>query len=343
MKEKQKKKLTEKQKSTILVLCAVLAVPLLSLAALILRAIALFTDFGSGDYFLSLSSLPSAYLFLSLAAVLLFLLFAIIARKRLALAPSPEAAELPLLFSSAFLSLTLAATLIVSVFSVTMTGDPLIAFFHALIAALSGITVAYLSFFLRGIAPAHSLPRTYLSLAPALLSLSVAILLYFDHTTQINAPAKLLSLAAFLALAFAFLIECRYYFASPKPAMRYLTLGIGFYLSISASLPNLIYTLVRGRALVLSSVYDFLMFAFALYLLARLIELLPQRDREAHSIIRNAVATAAEDDTAKDEGETEAPVDGEEEAPLEASNEGKTEEVAAPKKSAKKSKTEKAE
>ncbi len=342
MKDKQKKKLTEKQKNKILILSTVVAVPLLSLAAVIIRALALFTDFDGADYFLSLTSLPSAYLILSLAVVFVVALFAILLRKRMKLSEAQESTELPLLFSSAFLSVTLAATLLVSIFSAISSKDPLISFFHALIAVLAALTVGYLSFFLRGVAPTHSLLRTYLSLSPVLLTLSAAILLYFDHSTQINSPAKLLALAAFLSLALTFLVECRYYFTSPRAAMRYLTLGIGFYLSISASLPNLIYTLARGNALVLSSVYDFLLFAFALYLLARLLELLPERDRETHGMVCNAAAEAVAE---SEEQAGEEPTESTEsvEAPSEATAadapaEPEPEATPAPKKSTKKTK-----
>lgn len=337
---KPKKKLTEKQKNTILVFCALLLIPLFSLSALIVRAIALFTDFNGTDYFLSLTSLPGAYLVLSLVTVGLLLLVAIFMRRRLKLSDSQEMAELPLLFSSAFLSVTLAATVIVSIFSAVMSEDPLFTFCHILIAVFAAITVGYLSYFLRGVKPTHNLFRLYLSLVPALLSLAMAILLYFDHSVQINAPAKLLSLAAYLALSLTFLVECRYYFAAPKPAMRYLTLGIGFYLAISTSLPNLIYTLTRGNVLVLSSAYDFLLFAFALYLLARLLELLPERDREVHDM----VCDAAKDAEAEPEGEeepTEAPAateNVEEAEPAQAPEAAPTEEAPAPKKSTSKKK-----
>ena len=337
MKEKQKKKLTEKQKNKILILSAILAVPVLSLAAVIIRALALFTDFNGQDYFLMNTSLPSAYLILSLATCLVLLLFTILSRKCMKLSESGERTELPTLFASAFLSVTLVATAVVSVLAAVASRDPLITFFHVLIVILALLTVGYLVYFLRGIGPSHSFFRTYLSLSPVLLTLSVAILLYFDHSVQINAPAKLLALAAFLVLALAFLVECRYYFAAPKPAMRYLTLGVGFYLAISASLPNLIYTIARGTVLVLSSAYDFLLFAFALYLLAHLLSLLPEREREVHAMVSDAVAgSEASAEGEKPAGDSDADETNVKEAPADVpAEEPASEEAPAPKKAKK--------
>ena len=86
--------------------------------------------------------------------------------------------------------------------------------------------------------------------------------------------------------------------------MRYLTLGVGFYLSLSASFPHLIYTLARGTVLSLSTVFDFLLFAFALYLLSRLFELLPQDNGDTHAMVKEA---ADEQEASLSEGEESAP------------------------------------
>lgn len=281
--------MTNKQNKA-LSLTAILAVPVLSVAAIILRAVALFSAFDGKDYFLPTSPLPDAFLILSLSAVFVFALFALLTRKKLTLPAKEERARLSLLFSSAFLSVALAAIVFVSVLSATNAVGPYIPLFHTTNAIFALLSVLYLSYYLREPVATRTSLHAYLSLAPCLLSLSTAILLYFDQSTQMNQPAKLLSLAAFLMLACVFLAECRALLASSVSAWRYLSLSIGFFLAITASLPNLIYTLVRGTELVLSCAYDFLLLAFALYLLARLLELLPERDRTVHCMVSDAAA-----------------------------------------------------
>ncbi len=314
--------MTNKQKKALL-FSAILSVPLLSAAAVVLRAIALFTAFDGKEYFSPDSPLPSAFVVLTLAAAFVFLLFALIARKKLTIRTA-EKTELSILFSSAFLSVSLAVTVFVSILSALQTEGPYIPLFYALIAAFGLASIGYFSYALRSLPPTRSTFRTYLSLSPCLLSLTGAILLYFDQSTQMNAPAKLLSLAAFLFLSCAFLVECRFYLSAPSPAMRYLSLAVGFYLALSSSLPNLIYTLARGTVLSLSTVFDFLLFAFALYLLANLFELLPEGDRDTHCMVKDAVLFEESKEAAAEEKPEDAPA---EETPAEA-----TAEESAPKK-----------
>lgn len=312
--------MTNKQNRALL-FTAILAVPVLSVAAIILRAAALFSVFDGKDYFLPGAALPDAFLILSLAAVLVFILFAILSRKKITLPAREGKTRLSLLFSSAFLSVTLATIVFVSVLSAMAATGPYIPLFHILNAVFALLSILYLSYYLRELATVRTPLHTYLSLAPCLLSLSVAILLYFDQSTQMNQPAKLLSLAAFLLLACVFLVECRMLLASSVGALRYLTLGVGFFLTVTASLPNLIYTLVRGKELVLSCAYDFLLFAFSLYLLSSLLELLPERERKVHCMVSDLTN---ENEESAPEGETEADAEAENatEAPVtEASSE----------------------
>jgi hypothetical protein len=181
-------------------------------------------------------------------------------------------------------------------------------------------SLVYFAAFLRNAAITPASPRAYLSLAPAFFSLVGAILLYFDRSTQMNTPAKLLALATFLALAFVFLVECRHFAVAASPARRYLSLAIGFYFAITASVPNLIYTLLRGTELMLSSAYDFVLFAFALYFLSRLFEMLPEDEKGTHCLVRKL---AEEEPTAEEESAEEEAAP-EEEAPREETDESAT-------------------
>ena len=293
------------KKNKALLLAAIIAVPVLALAAMLLRAVALFTAFDGEDYFFASSPLPNAFLIFTITSLLLFLLFAFLTRNKYAPAVSAERTELSLLFSSAFLSLSLIVLAFVSVLSAVGTSTPLLPLFHGALAVLSLLSFVYFAAFLRSTAIAPASPRAYLALAPALFSLVGAILLYFDRSAQMNSPAKLLALASFIALAFVFLVECRGFAAAAIPARRYLSLAIGFYFAITASVPNLIYTLVRGSELMLSSAYDFVLFAFALYFLSRLLELLPEAEKETHALVRD-LAEAAE----AEEKVADAPADG---------------------------------
>ena len=182
---------------------------------------------------------------------------------------------------------------------------------------LALLSIFYYSFFLRNKEMATSTLRTYLALAPALLSLACAILLYFDQSMQMNSPAKLLALAAFVSLTFAALVECRFYAEPPKGAFRYLSLAVAFYFTMTASVPNLIYTLVHNKVLMLSSAYDFLLFAFGLYLLARLCALLPEGEKKTHALVREAAEAPTEEEAPAPTEEEAAPAPGEEEIPVE--------------------------
>lgn len=335
--------MTNKQNKALL-LTAVIAVPVLSVAAMILRAVALFTAFDGKDYFLSSSQLPSAFVVLTIVSLLVFLLFAVLSRKTLA-AGSPARTELSLYFSSAFLSLSLLALAFVSVLAAVGTKTPLMPIFHTALAVLALLSVLYFLLFLKNVTVAPASPRAYLALAPAFFSLVGAILLYFDRSTQMNTPAKLLSLATFIALSFVFLVECRAFAVAATPARRYLTLAIGFYFAITASLPNLIYTLVRGGELMLSSAYDFTLFAFALYFLARLLQMLPEAEKEAHPLVRELAEQGESeqdgDGVAPDTAE-EAPAEESESAPIEETPTEPTAEAPAKKPRAKKAKAEEA-
>ncbi len=93
--------------------------------------------------------------------------------------------------------------------------------------------------------------------------------------------------------------------ARTKPALHYFVCSVALVLTASASLPNLLYTLLRGTTLVLNTVNDFLLFAAFLYILA--------------------IAVRPEEDLPADDAE-EAPA---EEAPAEAPAETPTEDAPA--------------
>ena len=313
-----------KQKK-VLLCCGIAIAPLLALVATLLRTIALFREFDKDTgYFHASAPTNRAYLIICAVAVLLFLAFAIIARRDLS---TPTLGSgLSILFSAAYFLVTLAVSAISNFISTAGATTGLTKFFWIVSAVTALLAIAYFALFLIR-AQSQGIRHGLLGMAPAFFALFTAILLYFDRSIQMNAPAKLLHMAAFLLLACYFLWESRALLGSVKNAPYYFVTAVTLLLSLSASIPNLLYNLIENGALVLSSIYDFVLLAAALYTLARLVQLfpyeLPSTHRMVQQFLRSRAAEAA-DTPATDE----APAAEPSEAPVSEDTAGDTTEQA---------------
>lgn len=289
-----------KQKKLLLV-CGIIFAPVLALIALVLRSAALFTDYqATTGYFAKGGTLYNAYLWVCAISILFFLIFSIACRKDI---PIPAYRNsLSILFSSSFFLVTLVVSTLSGFLAIPAAPSGLIKFFWVISAINALVSLGYFGLFFRTTETGwqnHGL----LGLAPAFFALFTAILFYFDRTTQMNAPAKLLHLAAFLLLACYFLAESRGILGNANRPLYYFLTATTLLFSASASIPNLLYSLTAGTVLVLASIYDFVLLAAALYTLARLFQLLPYEYPSVHRMVqqflRSTATAAAEQGTAE--------------------------------------------
>ena len=283
----------------LLLICGIIFTPFLSLIALILRAAALFTELDAArGYFQSRSPLHTAYLWVVAISILLFFMLAILCRKEF---PAPSLrGSLSVLFAGAFFLVTMAVAAISGFLSVPAAPAGLTKLFCVISAIGALISLVYFGLFFRR-DEAQGMRHALLGLAPAFFALFTAILLYFDRTTHMNEPPKLLHLSAFLLLACFFIGEARALLGQPCRPLYYFTTATALLLCATASVPNLLYNLLRGQVLVLTTVYDFVLLAGALYLLARLLQILPYELPAVHQMVQHFLNTAAE--TAGEEAE----------------------------------------
>ena len=276
------------QKKRILT-AAILSAPFLALVGVILQSAALFTEY-EGSYFAEKAPLHLTVCWFLFAAVLVFTVLAIVFRREIS---SPTyTGSLTVFFSSAFMIVTLLCYAMTGIFSVPQA-DKYTAVFLVLAALAAVGSAIYFALFLAPTSPVTT-KRALLGLAPAFLPLFAAMILYFDKTEQINHPIKLLSMLAFLAVACHALGECRGLFGRQSPALHFVVTGAALLLATVASVPNILYTLAEGKELVLSTVNDFLLFSYSLYLLARLLQMLPYDLPITHRMVRGFLSKMEE-------------------------------------------------
>lgn len=275
-----------------LLTAAILSAPFLALVGVVLQSAALFTEY-EGGYFAATAPLHLTVCWFLFAALLVFIALAIIFRREIS---SPTyTGSLTVFFSSAFMIVTLLCYAMTGIFSVPKA-DKYTAVFLVLAALTAVGSAVYFALFLTATSPVNA-RRAILGLAPAFLPLFAAMILYFDKTEQINHPVKLLSMLAFLAVACHALGECRGLFGRQSPALHFVVTGMALLLGTVASIPNILYTLAEGKELVLSTVNDFLLFSYSLYLLARLLQMLPYDLPITHRMVRGFLNKMEEAET----------------------------------------------
>ena len=283
--------MTKKEK--LLLVIGIIFAPVLALIATIFRALSLFTELDKATgYFTPPAFLNTAFFCVAGVAVLLFFVFSLICRKRFT--PPTYRNSLSIFFSSAFFIVTMAVATLLAFFSVPTAATTLTKAFWIIAAISSLLSLVYFSFFFTR-EQAHGSAHGLLGLAPSFFCLFTAMLFYFDRTMQMNNPAKLLHLLAFLLLACYFTAESRGILAEAKPAFYYFLAAAAMLFSSAAAIPNLLYNLMEGKALVLASVYDFVLLAAMLYTLARLLQLLPYECPLVHRMVQIFLRRAQEE------------------------------------------------
>ena len=280
-----------RQKKLLLVIGMIFA-PVLALIAAILRAAALFTEYEAGStYFADHAILHTTFLWVCGISLLLLLVFVVVCRKDIPAPPYQN--SLSILFSSAFFIVALIVSALLGFLAIPAATTALTKFFWLIAALCSLAAPLYFAFFFKADHSKSSL-HGMLGLAPTFVFLLNAMLFYFDRSMQMNAPAKMLHLFAFLLLSCYFITESRGILLQAKPALFCFLAAASLLFSAAASIPNLLYHLVAGHALALHSAYDFLLLAAALYTLARLLQMLPYERPAIHGLVRSILRRRAD-------------------------------------------------
>lgn len=285
-----------------LLIPAVAAAPFLALIATVLQCISLFTELEAGrGYFADHAPVHLAVAVVLFVALVAFAVFAILLRRELS-TPS-YAGTLSVLFSAGLSAVSLIVYAIFTVLAFPRAGS-IVGTLMLIAAILACAAAVYFAFFLFPSSP-QTTARGMLGLTFAFFSLLCAFILYFDMSAQMNAPAKLLSLLTFSLLTCYALGECRGLLGRQSPALQYLLTSLCLVLCLTSSVPNILYTLVRGKELALSTVYDFVLLAFGLYLFSRLLQMLPRELPVTHPLVRVFLRDDEDEEDLEDDEEEE--------------------------------------
>ncbi len=287
--------MTQKKKRLYLILGGVALT--VTLATVILRLIALLRSFDAALGYFTSPTLSTVMTSLLIAVVLFAAVFTHELKELFSF--SPDYRDLPTLFSAAFSVIALA------LFAFTFPGEadtlrPL-ALTMAILSVPAALGSAVL-FALRIFRPrAESRRLALLSLCPVLLSLLIAFYYFFESSTMLNNPNKLLAQCAWLFVVFFFLGEARIALGRAKWALHTCISILTVVFTATASLPALVYHAAEGAPLLGSTMHDFLLFAFFLYSTSRACACLLSAFHQATPAVRFATAEElAEPQAAKD-------------------------------------------
>ncbi len=285
-----------KDKTKILSTIAVAVALFFSVLGILFRSLALFLSYNpETGYFASGASFPLTFWILALSVIPLLVLVSLFFRRYL-MAPL-WVPSLSILASSALLVLSLLVFVVSSFFEIPRMTDaylPTLSVFASLFAVVS---IFYFGHAIFGLSPKREGILPYLPVGVSLYALLSAIVFYFDKTVAINSPPKNMHMVAFIALSLYALCETRYLLERLKTPLAYVAVSLALFFTGAASIPNLLYSIATNRILALSTIYDFVLFAAFLYLLARLLGMLPYRITSVHPLVTalEAHAEAAEE------------------------------------------------
>ena len=244
-----------------------LTVPVLAIATVTLRSVALLTGYDEAIGFYATPSLAvaTAALLLGVAALLAISTHEL----RGLFVFSVDYRDLPTLFSGSYLGLVLpffAVTLVLG--AIPMAPLTMVV---ASLTALAAVIGAVL-FAVRGFDGGARGPRkAMLTLSLAFFPTLFVLYLSFEGSMMIYEPVKLLATATWLFATFFFLGEARIALDRPKWALHTYTTVMTAILAATLALPNLLYHAVRGESLVGNTAHDFLALALLFYTVARLV------------------------------------------------------------------------
>ena len=138
------------------------------------------------------------------------------------------------------------------------------------LATLAFCAVAMLYFFTLGKKASF---RSILCIFNALVLLSIVLVLYFDRTVSFVNHSIVLCFAACIFSSLTFAAEAN--FALERKAYRrYLAYAASaVVLSLASSIPDIVYCITKGYAVLTDVYYDIIILAYGIYHLARLTEI----------------------------------------------------------------------
>ena len=250
---------------------------LLSAAVVVLKTIALLSPgFDRENGYFALHSLPHEIA--QLATVIgVILLLTQLAPLKGKLEIRDPGKGLPVVFSVALTGILVLAFSLFRVFELhlgslreRLSGGSISvqAVIFCLASAFFGGTAAICSVFSVAKRQVLNAVHAFGAMSVSLLALFYTLFLYFDFTLPMNADVKIGSQAAFLSIALFFLCEAR--IALDRPVWTlYTAVGmISLLLTSTVAVPNLLYAIIRQTPVLDSSIDDFLLLGFAIYILA---------------------------------------------------------------------------
>ncbi len=122
-----------------------------------------------------------------------------------------------------------------------------------------------------------------------LFCIMYTMFLYFEPRLPLNADVKLLAQMALLSASLFFLYDARIALGRPKWAARAAIGLVSVVITASVSIPNLIYYLLYRESVLETPIHDFLIFAFGLYIFARMTSLTSRAPKPAEGFLGEAL------------------------------------------------------
>ncbi len=256
----------------------------LALAAVAIRTFLFFAEYDEAlGHFAPLSLMNDVFNVLILVSIIAFIIPSIIMRKAKDLRVSY--ADIPTLFSTAFLSIALllfAIFILIDASTLQKSGASLFLSVLCFIFALGSIPYYILRICTIGI---KSEIYALLSLFPILLGCTFAFYFYFDKTMYMNSPVLILHQIAAMFIAFFALGESRIELGRVKWGL-YIAVGLtAFTVTLADSLPFLFYIPSAQNATHGATAIAFLVFAFSLYTISRVFAIYALNSRDAEGLI----------------------------------------------------------
>lgn len=248
-------------------LFCLIALPIIAAASITLRTVALLIGYEAdiGRYENGTLSLINGLLLLVLAGALA--LFAHEMKEMLAFRPNYR--DLPTLFSGVFAAITLilfGITLPIGLTRGVNLYAAILAVFSG-VMALGGAAVFVLRAFDGKARGGHF---ALLNLPLSVLGVSYPLYLSFAGHLRIGDPAASMATVTWILIALFFLGEARIALDRAKWALHTYVTVLTVIFSATLSLPNLVYHIARGAAILGNSEQDFVVLAILLYAMARL-------------------------------------------------------------------------
>jgi hypothetical protein len=256
----------------------------LALFAIILRSFLLLSQYDEAiGHFLYSSYLDDAFAILLLVSAVFLFITSIFMRGSEGI--RVEFSDLPTLFSSAFLSIALFVFGIFILIDAGIMGKSGFSLFFSAAASL----FAFLSipYYILRLASA-SIKKdilTLFSFAPVIFGCALAFLSYFDSSAYMNSPTIVLNQISGIMIALFSLGESRVLLSRIKWPL-YTAVGLtAFIVTVSDALPSLVFIPFSENASYGKIIISFTIFAFSLYIIARLFSIYALNSRDAKSLI----------------------------------------------------------